>query len=92
MSASTTATTARGLPRRSRTPGGVPAALTAFASVAIVLAVSLIAAALWKDRTALSTAGWELVAWLGATAVVGLVSLWRRLSLLLIRSDRTLAL
>jgi signal transduction histidine kinase len=74
MSASTTATTARGLPRRSRTPGGVPAALTAFASVAIVLAVSLIAAALWKDRTALSTAGWELVAWLLATAVVGLVS------------------
>lgn len=73
MSASTAAA-ARELPRRSRTPGGVPTALAAFASLAILLAVGLILAGLWRDRAILSTAGWELVAWLVATAVVGLAS------------------
>lgn len=73
MSASTVAT-GRELPRRSRTPGDTPTTLTAFASLAIALAVGLIAAALWKDRAVLADTGWELAIWLIATAVVGLAS------------------
>ena len=73
MSASTAAT-ARELPRRSGTPGETPTVLTAFASLAIALAVGLIAAALWRDRAVLADIGWELLVWLLATAVVGLAS------------------
>jgi signal transduction histidine kinase len=36
--------------------------------------LSLIAAALWQDRGVLTDVGWELLAWLVATAVVGLAS------------------
>jgi len=70
----TTAVTTRGLPHRPRTPSDLPTPLLAFVSAAIVAAVGLIAIGLWHDHKVLSEAGWGLVAWVGAIALVGLVA------------------
>jgi signal transduction histidine kinase len=52
----------------------LPTPLTAFVTVAIAAAVGLIAIGLWRDREVVSEAGWGLIAWVGAIAIVGLVS------------------
>ena len=70
----TTATTTRELPHRSRTPSELPKPLAVFATAAVIVAVGLVLFGLWHDRQAVRDAGWGLVVWLAAIALVGLVS------------------
>ena len=71
----TTAATVRELPHRPRTPGELPTPLTAFVAAAIAVAVGLIVLGLWQDRGVIPSAGWDLVVWLAAIALVGLASI-----------------
>ncbi len=68
------ATSARDLPRRSRTPSDPPLVLVVLVGGAISTAVGLLAVGLWHDRATLAGEAWALAAWVCAIAVVGLVA------------------
>ncbi len=77
MSATTSTTAARELPRKSsRTPSprDTPVLLQILVSGAIASDVAILAGGLWLSRHSLLDVGWDLGAWMGVVLLVGLAA------------------